>query len=101
MLKNLNRRNFLKIAGGSTVAAGALSFPHIASSDSKKVVVVGGGAGGCIAAKYIRSADPKIEVTLIEQNDDYYTCFMSNEVLGGERDIETIHHRYNGLKKHG
>lgn len=99
---NPKRRNFLKVAGGTTVAgASTLAFPYIASSASKKVVVVGGGAAGAIAAKYLRLADSKIDVTLIEQNKEYYTCFMSNEVLGGERDIATIRFDYDGLKKYG
>ena len=101
-MSNLSRRNFLKIAGGTTVAAsGVLGFPTVSLAASKKVVVVGGGAGGAIAAKYIRAADPDIEVTLIEANKEYYTCFMSNEVLGGARDISSIRYQYGGLKKHG
>nr|AAB19337.1 flavocytochrome c, flavin subunit [Chromatium vinosum, Peptide Partial, 41 aa] [Allochromatium vinosum] len=39
----------------------------------RKVVVVGGGTGGATAAKYIKLADPSIEVTLIEPNTKYYT----------------------------
>jgi len=101
-MKKLNRRDFIKLGGGSVVAGTAgLSIPNIALGASKKVVVIGGGAGGTIAAKYIRRADSSIEVTLIEKNDDYHSCFMSNEVIGGDRKIETIRHTYDGLKKHG
>lgn len=96
----ITRRNFLKVAGG-TAAVGAVGIPHIALGASKKVVVIGGGVGGATVAKYLRRADASIEVTLIEPNKTYHTCFMSNEVLGGERSFETIKFGYNALAKHG
>ena len=100
-MKKLNRRDFIKLGGGSIVAGTAgLSVPNIALGASKKVVVIGGGAGGAIAAKYVKKADSSIDVTLIETNKEYYTCFMSNEVIGGDRNIETIRHSYEGLGKH-
>lgn len=102
-MKKLNRRDFIKLGGGSIVAstAAGLSFPNLALGASKKVVVIGAGAGGTVAAKYLRKMDESIEVTLIEANKDYYTCFMSNEVIGGDRQIETIKHGYDGLGKYG
>ena len=99
-MANFTRRKFIQAAGG-VAAVSALGFPGIVGAASKKVVVVGGGVGGGTAAKYIRMADPSIEVTLIEPNETYYTCFMSNEVLSGHRKIETIMVKYDGLKKHG
>ena len=98
-MPKLNRRNFIKAAGAS--AAAGLSFPYVASGATKKVVVVGGGAGGAIVAKYVKMGDPSIDVTLVEMNKHYYTCFMSNEVLGGERDVETLKFNYTGLSAHG
>ncbi len=95
----LNRRNFLKAAGASTAVG--FACPYIASGASGKVVVVGGGAGGTIAAKYIKMADKSIDVTLIEADKHYYTCFMSNEVFGGERDVNTLKFDYEGLAAHG
>jgi len=101
-MKKLNRRDFIKLGSGSVLAGtAAMSIPHVAIGAAKKVVVIGGGAGGTIAAKYIRQADSSIDVTLIETHKEYYTCFMSNEVIGGDRKIETIKHSYEGLKKHG
>lgn len=99
-MTHITRRNFLKVAGG-TAAVGAIGIPHIAFGASKKVVVVGGGVGGATVAKYLRRADSSIEVTLIEPNKHYYTCFMSNEVLGGERTMDSIKFDYTGLAKHG
>jgi len=100
-MNNINRRNFIKIAG-TAAAASAIGFPSIAAAGGKKqVVIVGGGVGGATAAKYIRRADASIEVTLIEPNEHYYTCFMSNEVLGGGRSMDSIKFGYDGLRKHG
>ena len=100
-MSKITRRNFIKIAG-ATAAASTLGFPMIAAAGGKKqVVIVGGGVGGATAAKYIRRADPSIEVTLIEPNKHYYTCFLSNEVLGGERSMDSIRFGYDGLRGHG
>lgn len=96
----ITRRGFVKGAGVAT-AIGMVGTPFIALGASKKVVVVGGGTGGATAAKYLRMADPTIEVTLIEANKHYYTCYMSNEVLGGDRTIDSIKFGYTGLGKHG
>ena len=97
---SMNRRDFVKTTG-ALAAVSTLSFPHIARAESKKVVVVGGGTGGATAAKYLKLGDPSIDVTLIEPNKSYFTCYMSNEVLSGERSLDSIEHGYEGLKGHG
>ena len=99
-MSTMNRRSFLTLAGG-TVFATALGFPMLNFGAGKRVVIVGGGIGGATAAKYIRMADPNIEVTLIESKSTYHTCFLSNEILGGNRDIKTIEFGYDGLQKRG
>ncbi|MDH5484136.1 MAG: NAD(P)/FAD-dependent oxidoreductase [Gammaproteobacteria bacterium] len=99
-MSKLNRRNFLSLTSGA-LAATSLGFPMLSLAGTKRVVIVGGGIGGATAAKYIRMADSSINVTLIEPNKNYYTCFMSNEVLGGGRDLDSIKFGYAGLKKHG
>ncbi len=99
-MANFTRRKFLQVTGGA-VAVSSLGFPAIVGAASKKVVIVGGGVGGATAAKYIRMADSSIDVTLIEPNTEYYTCFMSNEVLSGHRTMESIKVTYDGLKGHG
>ncbi len=101
-MTSITRRGFLKTSGG-LAAAGALGagFPQIALGEHKSVVVIGGGAAGAIAAKYLKMSDHNLLVTLIEANTHYYTCFMSNEVLGGDRDIQTIKHDYSNMASHG
>jgi len=96
----LNRRDFVK-ATGAIAAVGVLGVPAIALGEGKKVVVVGGGTGGATAAKYIKMADESIDVTIIEPNKDYYTCYLSNEVLSGERTLDQIKQGYDGLKARG
>jgi sulfide dehydrogenase [flavocytochrome c] flavoprotein subunit len=97
----MKRRDFIKLTAGVT-AMGMVGFPFISrGAAAKRVVVIGGGAGGAVAAKYIKMGDASIEVTLVEQNPNYYTCFMSNEVIGGERTLDSIKFGYDGLKKQG
>lgn len=99
-MTNINRRKFLTITAGA-ISLSAAGFPMLSFGASKRVVIVGAGIAGSTAAKYIRMADPSIEVTLIEANNTYHTCFMSNEVLSSLRDIKSIQFGYGGLKKHG
>ncbi len=101
MTMKVNRRKFVQGVGAAT-AAGAVGVPYAAIGAAKKVIVVGGGTGGATAAKYLRRADPSIEVTLIEPNKMYYTCYLSNPiVLGQGKDIKEIGFGYDGLTKHG
>ena len=97
---NLNRRDFVKTAGVAT-AVGMIGVPHLALGAGKKVVVVGGGTAGATAAKYLKMADASIEVTIIEPNEHYYTCYLSNEVLSGDRSLDSIKQGYAGLKARG
>ena len=96
----LNRRQFIALTGGA-IAAAVLGFPRISLGAKQRVVIVGGGIGGATAAKYITMMDAALDVTLVEKKTTYHTCFMSNEVLSGVRDISSIEFGYDGLKKHG
>ena len=101
-MAQFSRRTFVK-ASGAALALGSLGMPGLlrAGKDKGRVIVVGGGYGGAIVAKYIRLADPEIKVTLIEKNPKYVSCPLSNEVLGGERDIESLTFGFQGLTAHG
>lgn len=103
-MSHFNRRDFLKLSGGAVLLgamAGCASTGGGSGGAMKKVVVVGGGCGGSTAAKYLRMLDKNVEVTLIEPNQSYSTCFMSNEVLAGDRSMDSITFGYDGLKRHG
>jgi len=100
-MSDINRREFIRLATGTTLAGGALGFPGLLLAASRKVVVVGGGVGGCTVAEYMRKLDPLADVTLIETKKAYTSCFMSNEVLSGERSLESLTFDYEGLRRHG
>ncbi len=97
-MNKIDRRGFLK-----TLATGAalLGAPALALGAARQVVVVGGGTGGVSVARALRRADATIAVTLIEPDSDYYTCYMSNEVLGGGRSLASIRFGYAGLQADG
>jgi sulfide dehydrogenase [flavocytochrome c] flavoprotein subunit len=97
---SITRRQFIKVAGGMA-ALGLAGFPMISRGAKAQVVVVGGGYGGAIAAKYLRLADPDIDVVLIEKDAKFISCPLSNEVLGGERDLASLTFTYEGLASHG
>jgi len=97
-----NRRDFLKVSAGALGTASLGSFSHFAIAGAKpRVVVVGGGYGGATCARYLKLWDPKIDVTLIEMNDKFVSCPLSNTVLGGINKLEDLTFSYNGLKKAG
>jgi NADPH-dependent 2,4-dienoyl-CoA reductase/sulfur reductase-like enzyme len=67
-----------------------------------KVVVVGAGYGGATAAKYLRLwSEGTIEVTLVDPNEAFVSCPISNLVLAGTRTMADITVSYAGLDKHG
>jgi sulfide dehydrogenase [flavocytochrome c] flavoprotein chain len=97
------RRSFLQSSAAiSLLGLGACA--STASIPSKaKVVVIGGGYGGATAAKYVRMlSDYKIDVVLIEPNDAFVSCPISNLVVGGSKQLSDITSAYTGLSKnHG
>jgi sulfide dehydrogenase [flavocytochrome c] flavoprotein chain len=100
-MANINRRKFLQLAGLGGLAAG---FPYAATWGSQtkaRVVVVGGGTGGAIAARYVKALDPAIDVTIIEAIPQHTTCYMSNWVLAEMRDLDSLTHSFDNVKKRG
>ena len=97
-----SRRGFLK-AGAAGLAVGLSGCASMPGAGPKaRVAVVGGGYGGATAAKYIRMLDPSIEVVLIEPNEAFVSCPMSNMVLGGFLSMAEITTPYSGLvQRHG
>lgn len=66
------------------------------------MVVIGGGAGGATAARYLaKDSNGALDVTLVEANPIYTTCFFSNLYLGGFRDWESLQHGYDGIASGG
>ncbi len=97
------RRTFLHSAAalsllGLSACASTAGIPSRA-----KVVVIGGGYGGATAAKYVRMlSEYKIDVVLIEPQDAFISCPISNLVVSGSKKIADITTSYAGLSaNHG
>ena len=98
-LSGVSRREI--IALGGVLAAGSV----IAKSTSrlmgpprgKRVVIVGGGYGGVTAAKYIKKDYPEAEVVLVEKNQLFVSCPLSNHYLVGLIDYGQLCFPYNRL----
>jgi len=110
-MSGLTRRDFLRSSGvgvglglgaglGLSGCAGTMTG-DIAPRSGRRVVVIGGGWGGATAARYIRIADPSIDVVLIEPNREFVSCPFSNLVLSGQRTIESLTLSYGGLRARG
>jgi len=99
----MQRRSFLHSSAGLAMLglAGCASTGAIPSK--AKVVVIGGGYGGATAAKYVRMlSDYKIDVVLIEPNEAFVSCPISNLVVGGSRQIAEVTSPYTELtRRHG
>ena len=97
---NPQRRDFLAAAGA---LAGAATLPGCATTPSGppgKVVVVGAGFGGATCAKYLRMwSGGSVDVTLIETRDVFYSCPMSNLVIGGSKYLADIATPYAALSQ--
>lgn len=99
----MQRRQFLQ-TGSALGAVGLLSgCATVGGGKGPKVVVIGGGYAGATAAKYIRMwSDQKIQVTLVEPNEVFISCPISNLVIGGSKTIADITTPYDNLtKRHG
>lgn len=102
-----NRREFIKLAS-LTAALGATvnSLPLFAKGrvpNMGRVVVIGGGYAGATAAKYLRMwSMGAIEVVVVEPNQQFVSCPLSNLVLGGSKRIDDLTFGYDLLKSnHG
>jgi len=100
-MKPVTRREFIKASGVGLALLGSRAAPSFAAAAKRRVVVIGGGWGGATAAKYLRLADPTIEVTLLEPSKEFISCPFSNLVLSGVETIKNLTITYDGLKKRG
>lgn len=93
------RRRGLVAAGGLALAGCALPG---APGQLGRVVVVGGGFGGATTARYLALwGGPAVEVTLVERQQRFVSCPMSNLVIGGLLELDDISHSYDGLSRQG
>jgi sulfide dehydrogenase [flavocytochrome c] flavoprotein chain len=89
------RRKFGNFAGASLIAAFGAT---VARGQAKaRVVVIGGGVGGATVARYLAASAAGLDITLVEPNQRYTTCFFSNFYLAGLRSLESLTHGYEAL----
>jgi sulfite dehydrogenase len=96
----ISRREFVKWAA-TTAGVTAVAGCATGSAGAARVVVVGGGYGGATAAKYVKLWAPEIDVTLVEPNEHFISCPISNLVLGGNAQMRDITFSYDGLRSRG
>ncbi|MBZ0138611.1 MAG: NAD(P)/FAD-dependent oxidoreductase [Pseudorhodoplanes sp.] len=99
----LTRRKFNKLASASLATlATPLFAPTVFGQGKPKLVVIGGGPGGGTLARYVhKDGAGAIDVTLIEPQKSFTTCFFSNLYIGGFRSFASITHNYEKIKKEG
>jgi len=101
----MQRRTLLQtgLALGSLSALSGCATLTSQAPAKAQVVVIGGGYGGATAAKYVRMlSNYKISVVLVEPNNTFISCPMSNLVLGGSKTMAQITTPYGALSsKHG
>lgn len=98
----IDRRGLIKgVGAASALAVSGVTNVTYAQTAAPRVVIIGGGAGGATAATYLLRQAPNVNVTLIEPDQKYVSCFFSNLFIGGFRTIESITHSYAEHKRQG
>src|SRR6267142_347728 len=102
-MTDLSRRHFAALSAPSLAAAATPLFaPRAFGQGKPKLVVIGGGPGGGTVARYVaKDSAGAIDVTLIEPQKTFTTCFFSNLYVGGFRTFESITHGYDKVRKSG
>jgi sulfide dehydrogenase [flavocytochrome c] flavoprotein chain len=101
MTREFRRRDFVKLLGAG--AAVSLAGCAIAPNSAGRVIVIGGGYGGATVSKYLRMwSGGAVQVFMIEREQNFVSCPLSNLVLAGSRDIAQNTFGYENLQKnHG
>ena len=98
-MQGISRRAFARGLGAAAAVSQAGSVGTFAVAQTRpRVLIIGGGAGGATVATYVKRVAPNLNVTLIERNAQFTTCFFSNLYLGGFRTLESLTHSYQELK---
>lgn len=91
------RRQFFSLAGSLPFAR--LLTRRARANTRARIVVVGGGFGGATCAKYLRLADPSLEVTLVTPQRQFITCPFSNVALVGMRPLASLTYTYQQIQE--
>jgi NADPH-dependent 2,4-dienoyl-CoA reductase/sulfur reductase-like enzyme len=98
----VRRRAFLRL--GAAICGAALLRPAAASGRGgarARVLIAGAGFAGAACAMQLRRINSSIDVMLVDPDDPYATCPMSNAVLAGFRSTASITVSRRGLERAG
>lgn len=87
-----------RLLGYLPATGAALAAPAVLGQARARVVVIGGGAGGAAVARRLAET---LDVTLVEPNPVYRSCFFSNLALGGFIPFDALAHDYARLEGAG
>jgi len=93
-----DRRRFMRNAALAVLAGTRLAG---ASARRAHVIVAGGGFAGATCALQLRRLEPAIDVTLVDPEDHYVTCPMSDAALVGWRSMQSLAVSRAGLARAG
>jgi NADPH-dependent 2,4-dienoyl-CoA reductase/sulfur reductase-like enzyme len=96
---SLTRRRFA--ASLAATWLGGVAARAAAATARARLVVVGGGFGGATAARFAKRLLPDLTVVLIEPNERYIACPLSNLVVTGHRNLEQQTFSYAALAQEG
>lgn len=95
-MQEIDRRQLAQ--GLAALSLGVLACPEqLRAARRSRVAIIGGGPGGATVAVTLKRAAPDIDVTLIEPQRRYTSCFYSNHFIGGFLGFNHITHGYAGL----
>ena len=97
----MRRRAFLQVTAGAALGGVLPRGYALPAKSAAKVLIVGGGFAGGSCALALRRLNPAIAVTLIDPDDPYVTCPMSNAALVGLRSIGSLRVPRTGLERAG
>jgi NADPH-dependent 2,4-dienoyl-CoA reductase/sulfur reductase-like enzyme len=105
----MTRRAFIAASAAGTAAlttrvrggAAGVAEPGAVRPGAARVLVVGGGFAGAACALELRALMPALEVLLVDPDERYVTCPMSNSVIAGLRTMSSITVSRSGLARAG
>jgi sulfide dehydrogenase [flavocytochrome c] flavoprotein subunit len=95
----VTRRAFLAASAATTAALAARG--SAVRPGAARVLIVGGGFAGGACALELRVRTPALEVLLVDPDERYVTCPMSNSVIAGLRTMSSITLSRLGLARAG
>ncbi|MEO8279292.1 MAG: NAD(P)/FAD-dependent oxidoreductase [Ideonella sp.] len=85
------RRTLLKGAAGGAALGSLGGCAFFGGRARPKVVVIGAGFGGATAARYLKLwGRDQVDVDLVERDERFISCPLSNLVLGGTRQLADL-----------